>query len=42
MLRVRVFSLFGTVDVWHVPSDQRGSYRDVIRAIRTQQGELPR
>ena len=41
LLRIRVLSLFGTVDVWHVPSDQRGSYRDLIRAARKQQSELP-
>ena len=27
VLRVRVVSLFGTVDVWHVPGDVRGRYR---------------
>jgi hypothetical protein len=40
-LRIPVLSLFGTVDVWHVPSDLRGSYRDIIRAVREQQRELP-
>jgi uncharacterized protein DUF1707 len=42
VLRVPVFSLFGTVDVWHVPGDLRGSYSEVIRAVRQQQRELPR
>jgi hypothetical protein len=42
VLRVRVIALFGTVDVWHVPSDLRGSYSEIIRALRAQQRELPR
>jgi hypothetical protein len=42
VLRVRVIALFGTVDVWHVPSDMRGSYGEIIRALRAQQRELPR
>ncbi len=41
VLRVRVVSLFGTVDVWHVPGDVRGRYREIIRAVREQQPELP-
>jgi hypothetical protein len=40
-LRIPVLSLFGTVDVWQVPSELRGSYGDVIRALRKQQRELP-
>jgi hypothetical protein len=42
VLRVRVLALFGTADVWHVPADQRGSYGEIIRALRQQQRELPR
>jgi len=42
VLRVRVIALFGTVDVWHVPGELRGSYGDIIRALRKQQPELPR
>jgi Domain of unknown function (DUF1707)/Cell wall-active antibiotics response 4TMS YvqF len=42
VVRVRVIALFGTVDVWHVPSDLRGSYGEIIRALRAQQRELPR
>jgi hypothetical protein len=41
MLRVCVISLFGTVDVWHVPSDMRGSYGEILRALRDRQRELP-
>jgi hypothetical protein len=41
LLRVRVLSLFGTVDVWHVPGDLRGSYGEVIKELRQRQRELP-
>jgi hypothetical protein len=41
VLRVRVISLFGTVDVWHVPRDLRGRYGDIIDGVRQQQHELP-
>ena len=41
LLSVRVISLFGTVDVWHVPPGVRGRYRDIIDAVREQQHELP-
>jgi hypothetical protein len=41
MLRVCVISLFGTVDVWHVPGDLRGSYREILGALRARQRELP-
>jgi hypothetical protein len=41
LVRVRVIALFGTVDVWRVPSEVKGSYRDVIKAVRAAQGELP-
>lgn len=42
VVRVRVIALFGTVDVWHVPNDLRGSYSEIIRALRAQQRELPK
>jgi len=42
VVRVRVIALFGTVDVWHVPNDLRGSYSEIIRALRAEQRELPR
>jgi DUF1707 SHOCT-like domain len=41
VLRVRVFALFGTADVWRVPADLRGGYGEMIRALRQQQRELP-
>jgi hypothetical protein len=41
LLRVRVLSLFGTVDVWHVPGDLRGGYGEVIKELRRRQRELP-
>ena len=41
LLRVRALSLFGTVDVWHVPRDLRGDYGDIIDGVRKQQHVLP-
>lgn len=41
VLRVRVLALFGTVDVWHVPSDLRGDYGEITRALQARQRELP-
>jgi len=41
VLRVRVLALFGTVDVWHVPSDLRGDYGEIMRALQARQRELP-
>jgi hypothetical protein len=41
LLRVRVIALFGTVDVWRVPHEVKGSYSDVIREVRAAQRELP-
>jgi hypothetical protein len=41
VLRVRVVALFGTADVWRVPSELKGSYGEVIRALRKAQRELP-
>jgi Domain of unknown function (DUF1707) len=34
LVRIRVFSLFGTSDVWHVPPDARGTYRELIKSMR--------
>ncbi len=31
----------GTVDVWRVPHDMRGSYRDIIRQLKERQRQLP-
>jgi hypothetical protein len=41
VLRVRVAGLFATVDVWRVPSELKGSYSEVISALREAQRELP-
>jgi DUF1707 SHOCT-like domain len=41
VLRVRVLALFGTVDVWHVPSGMRGDYLEITRALQAGQRELP-
>ena len=32
-VRVRALGLFGTIDVWRVPADVRGTHGDVIRQI---------
>jgi class 3 adenylate cyclase len=44
LLRVKVFSLFGTSDVWRVPASWAGrTFREVIRAMRAgEHRELPR
>jgi hypothetical protein len=34
LVRIRVFSLFGTSDVWHVAPETRGTYRELIKATR--------
>jgi len=43
LVRVRIFSLFGTADLWRVPAAWVGrSFREVIKALRRgPQGELP-
>jgi uncharacterized protein DUF1707 len=40
LVRIRVFSLFGTSDVWRIPPGMSGSYRELIRSIR-KRGQLP-
>ena len=39
-VRVRAISLFGTTDVWRVPREARGGYRELIKEIRSAQREL--
>jgi len=34
LVRIRVFSLFGTSDVWRIPSGATGTYRELVRSIR--------
>jgi class 3 adenylate cyclase len=43
LLRVHIFSLFGTADVWHVPASWVGrTFREVIRSLRSgEHRELP-
>jgi hypothetical protein len=42
LLRVRVFSLFGTADIWRVPSELAGAgLREVIGALRHRRDALP-
>lgn len=40
-IRVRMFGIFGTVDVWRVPGDMRdSSYKEIIKGIRNPRPEL--
>jgi hypothetical protein len=34
LVRIRVWSLFGTSDVWRLAADARGSFRELIRSVR--------
>ena len=40
-VHVRVLGCFGTVDVWRVPHDMRGSYSEIFRQLEERQGRLP-
>jgi Domain of unknown function (DUF1707) len=40
LVRIRVFALFGTSDVWRIPPGMTGTYRELIRAIRKRK-QLP-
>jgi hypothetical protein len=40
-LHVRSLGLFGTVDIWRVPDDMRGSYSQIFRRLKKRQRELP-
>jgi class 3 adenylate cyclase len=42
LVRVRVLTLFGTVDVWRIPPGATGDYGTLIRSLRRGQRELPR
>ena len=37
LVRVRVFSLFGTSDVWRVAPETRGTYRELIKSVRARE-----
>ncbi len=41
LVRVRALALFGTLDVWRVPRGTTGSYRQIIREVRSRRRELP-
>ena len=41
VVQVRVLGCFGTVDVWRVPHDMRGSYSDIFRQLEERQRQLP-
>jgi hypothetical protein len=40
-VRIRVYGVFPTVDVWRVPPAVRGSYDQIIQAIKKRERELP-
>jgi hypothetical protein len=40
VIKIRAFGV-GTVDVWRVPHDVRGSYREVIKQVRALHKQLP-
>jgi hypothetical protein len=40
-VHVRVVGCFGTVDVWRVPHDMRGSYSEIFRQLEERQRQLP-
>jgi hypothetical protein len=41
-VHVRVFGFAGTIDVWRVPRDLRGSsYREIVRALNNRRRQLP-
>jgi hypothetical protein len=40
VVRIRVYSLFGTSDVWRIPHGMTGTYRELIRAVRKRK-QLP-
>lgn len=39
-LHVRILGVFGTVDVWRVPHQMRGSYSEIFRQMEEQQRQL--
>ena len=41
-IHVRVFGVFGTIDVWRVPRDMRGgSYGEIVRTLPGSRPQLP-
>jgi hypothetical protein len=40
-IRVRILALFGTVDVWRVPHQMRGSYGEITEQLEQAQRQLP-
>jgi hypothetical protein len=34
LIRIRVYSFFGTSDVWHIAPGESGSYGDLIKSVR--------
>jgi Domain of unknown function (DUF1707)/Cell wall-active antibiotics response 4TMS YvqF len=40
-VRVRALGCFGTIDVWRVPHQMRGSYGEIFEQLKDRQRELP-
>lgn len=40
-VHIRTLGCFGTVDVWRVPHHMHGSYSEIFRQLKEQQGQLP-
>jgi hypothetical protein len=40
-VHIRALSCFGTVDVWRVPAEMRGSYGKIFRKLKKHQRQLP-
>ena len=38
LVRVRVYSLFGTSDVWRIAPETRGTYRELIKSSKAAEG----
>lgn len=40
-IHVRTLGCFGTVDVWRVPHQMHGGYREILRQLKEQRRQLP-
>jgi uncharacterized protein DUF1707/cell wall-active antibiotic response 4TMS protein YvqF len=40
-VHIRTLGVFATVDVWRVPPQLRGGYREITRALQAEQPQLP-
>jgi len=40
LLRIRVYTMFGNSDLWRIPAGAKGTYRELIEAVRKKQHQL--